>query len=456
MNKESLAKRLGKKVLFCFLLGFLMFVVFSNYGCVDESFKPNSEEPEETEEPERPVAIFAVDLTEGDAPLLVAFDASLSYVRTSGCYLVEYHWDFDGDGNTDIISVQNWINYTYEEAGTYQASLIVVDSQGQVSDRVSETIVVNEEITDQIAFWGYPTIEGSGAYEDIFAMNEDGTDIRRLTTNPCQDFNPTWSPDGNKIAYVSNRPWDEGGNAIWVVDLDGNESRLFGGIEMGLVDLETFESNGILMFPSYSPDGSRIAFTYLSIKENSAEDRNGIAIWNEDNSFDFLTSDPCPRCFSAGYANWSPDGSKIVFDRFFSQGASEIWMMNSDGSGQEKIYDKGGYPDWSPDGSKIVFISGENGIYEPGSDIYIMDLENRIVTNITNDQEREGYPDWSPDGNRIAYSRMSADIHEGWIRLYIIDINTGEKIEPIPPGPDQYMVRQHAAGQPTWKPKKEE
>lgn len=393
MNKESLVKRLGKKVLFCFLSGFLVFIVFSNYGCVDEFVDPNSEEPEEPVIMLAPVAMLTANPTEGDAPLEVSFDGSLSYARTSGCYLEKYHWDFDGDGNTDVISEQNWINHTYEEAGEYGASLIVVDNQGQKSDKDLETIVVNEEPEDifpsgKIAFFGRrhyisPPLEITDW--EIYVMNADGTEQTRLTDTVGDNWFHKWSPDGSKIAFTSRR---DGDCEIYVMDADGqNQTNLS----------QNANSDG---FPDWSPDGSKIAFS---------SNRDGIYqiyVMNSDGSNQTNISN---APFNDTTPVWSPDGKFIAFYSYYG-GNMELMAMNSDGSEQlvltntpENEEDDGAK--WAPDGSNgILFTRGS-----PFNQEIIVRYPDR-EENLSNHEADDAFPDWSPDGNWIAFaSKRSGD-----------------------------------------------
>ena len=86
-------------------------------------------------------------------------------------------------------------------------------------------------------------------------------------------------------------------------------------------------------------------------------------------------------------ADWSPDGSKIVF-----LGNSEnIYVMDADGSNVTQLTDNFSYneePSWSPDGSKIAFVSSEN--------IYVMDADGSNQKRLTDNLKRNNYPSWRP------------------------------------------------------------
>lgn len=236
---------------------------------------------------------------------------------------------------------------------------------------------------------------------EIYAMNEDGTGVTRLTTDTAIDVLPAWSPDGSIIAFSSSRDRSSPGLDIYLMRADD------GTILKRLTN--TPGQNGRV---AWSRDG-RIAFTSTRTDPAHAE----IWVMNGDGS------DPVQLTHDNAFANvpsWSPDGSRIVFqsDR---DGHDQLYVMNADGSGLTRLTNSAGNdqaPAWSPDGSKIAFQSDRDAATlgdSTGVEIYVMNADGTGVTRLTSNSAFDGAPAWSPDGGTIIFDSQRDGNEEVYI-----------------------------------------
>ena len=246
----------------------------------------------------------------------------------------------------------------------------------------------------------------------IWSMNPDGSSPTRLTddksrteklpkVSPVYDGSPVWSPDGTKIALISNRNYLF---SLYVMNADGSNAQLVAElIEMGE--------------PAWSPNGDKIAFA--AGRRNTFEQNkptSDIYVVNVDGTG--LTQLTRDSGFN-GSPNWSPDAKQIAFtSNRDSDGKPKIWVMNADGSNQREIANSGIttgspfynlHPAWSPDGTKILFSQYRacRGNVDAEVAIYVMDADgsnSRLLTNDPNSCGVYSSPRWSPDGTKILAS----------------------------------------------------
>jgi Tol biopolymer transport system component len=213
--------------------------------------------------------------------------------------------------------------------------------------------------------------------QDIYIMNADGTGEVRITYSSDWDWGPlSWSPSGTKIAFARTPPFFTENPDVWVMNADGSRE----------IQLTTDPSDD--WQPSWSPDGTKIAFVsyrggYKDIWVMNADGSDPTNLIN-DSDWDFGDEDPA----------WSPDGSKIAFvSRREGEIDRSIYVMNTDGSNITRLTTSTGdnaHPSWSPDGTRIAFASNRDGNY----DIYIMNADGTNETRLTYDTANESGPSW--------------------------------------------------------------
>ena len=240
---------------------------------------------------------------------------------------------------------------------------------------------------------------------DVFVMNADGSNQRRLT-QITQGINVwlsrlAWSPDGTKLAFEGPPVGGDyyGFLQIYVMNADGSNKHPVGPGQN----------------PAWSPDGSKLAFPF-----NSFDSDNGIHVMNPDGSgrtkITTPTKPPPGSPWDSDWGPvWSPDGTRILFVRYV--GCAEdngcesitVWTVNADGSNLAKVADiaTAGLA-WSPDGTKIVFrwLGGDGD--DRDGDLFTMGADGSNITRLTNTpDEYESMPSWQtaalapPDINPI-------------------------------------------------------
>ena len=287
----------------------------------------------------------------------------------------------------------------------------------------------------QILFDGF---DDSASANSIYAVDSDGSHLRRLTSTRggADSEDPVVSPNGRSVAFVSDRNGHVQGFQIFVMNLDGGHQHSLTPEPKVLMGEGRYSN----LDPTWSPDGQRIAFTRLDRADSGVSDE--IWMMNATGGHKHRVTGPGYHASPRDQPDWSPDGRQILFqfgttmaacatleiaviaadgsgERILTNngvcdyvgpwspdgrqiaftsdraGASEVYVMSPDGSGQRRLTHGGGTaPAWSPDGHTIAYAGGHGGIY-------LIDVGGTHQRRLTRIGE---HPAWSPDGRKIAYT----------------------------------------------------
>jgi Tol biopolymer transport system component len=237
---------------------------------------------------------------------------------------------------------------------------------------------------------------GSDAYvNDIYVMDADGKHQTRLTDDAADDVSAQWSPQGDRIAFLSDRRGN--GYEIFLMNADGSNQHPLR--DASPVCPFTFE---------WSPDGTRVAYrdggNVYVVEVTSGVEESTAAPVNVSINKPAGTSDSDP--------SWSPDGGRLVVVNFAAcGGCSDLHVFNAfDGGDRVALSTGPGFdadPSWSPDGSLIAYEGdrGGRGIYVTPSNG--LGPESKVSGAVGS----FGGPTWSPMGSRLAFRSDASAVY---------------------------------------------
>lgn len=295
------------------------------------------------------------------------------------------------------------------------------------------------------------------ASSDVFSSLLDGTDVLNLTnTDGVEDIDPAWSPDGQRVAFASNR---DGNYDIYTMAADGTDVRqatfTVGQDYGGWVDYWTS------LEPTWSPDGTQLAFT--GYRGGEVEVIMAAVDATEETYVETMLTDPWDYLNSA-QPDWSPDGATLLYTQYYDEWSTDIWRSGVDGADPINLTGEAGEdvadtdPSWSTDGSRITWVSTRepDGSWGDETNVYVMQADGTGVVQATTDDDMAFDPEFSPDDTEILYQ----------VDYYNPEIWVVDAPPPPPPGESagagtdpaaervdgKKRVKVGVGGSPSWQP----
>ena len=210
---------------------------------------------------------------------------------------------------------------------------------------------------------------------DIFTVNRDGSDMRRLTNYDVYTAEAVLSPDGRTIVFTSLK---DGDLEIYTMNVDGSNVKR-------LTSTAGYDGG-----PWWSPDGTKIVY-----RAHHPRDSTELRQYRE-----------------------------LLGQGFIRPSKVELFVMNADGSDNRQITTLGGAnfgPSWTPDGKRIIFSSNHTNPRSGNFDLYLVDLDGKNLERITTAPVFDGFPMFSPNGKQLIWASNRFDQKSTETNLFIAD-----------------------------------
>jgi dipeptidyl aminopeptidase/acylaminoacyl peptidase len=283
-------------------------------------------------------------------------------------------------------------------------------------------------------------LKGGRYNTDLWLITPDKL-TRKLTNGPGQDDAPRWSPDGKRIAFLSDR---DGKTQLWVISPRGGEAR------------KLTDSKTPVREPAWAPDGKRLA--YLAADPDSEEeakrkrDRADVVVVDRDIKMDHLHLVPAAggasRRLTAGDFSvlnfcWSPDGKQIAYAAAPSRRATHLFHSDlhvlsvAEGQARPLVQREGldAHPKWSPDGKQLAFLSSDGQpTWLGGLSVCVVPAAGGTPRNVSKGLDgvtplTSEFYGWSADGQSI---RLAVDTR-ATRQLFAVTVADGA-VKPLTSG----------------------
>jgi TolB protein len=220
---------------------------------------------------------------------------------------------------------------------------------------------------------------------------DDGAGLRRLTTDGREKQRPAWSPDGSTLAFARHESVGTFGASIFEYLLDPREPQS----PRRLTSRELPEYHAV-----FSPDGSRLLLVVVA--QSGTQGNLDIALISRDGThLKIVAGDVGGKLSHQDWPSWSPDGSRFAYSSTH-EGNPEIYLANVTGDGVTRLTQSPGYdahPCFTPDGTRVVFTTDRWG----GLELASTATDGTDLTRLTTSPGLDDFPAVSPDGRRIAF-----------------------------------------------------